>query len=53
MVIDRRGHGSTSNIIYVFKNTVPVEATTSYNETTGEIDFYEPGTPVKEMILEP
>ncbi len=45
-------YGHSSNLIYVFVNEVPVEATSSYNAENNEIGFFEPGVPVKQLTLE-
>jgi hypothetical protein len=50
--IGRGASGVTSNIVYVFVNEVPVEATSKYNRETGEFGFFEPGRPVKQLMLD-
>ncbi len=52
MTIDKDINGYSSNIVYVFENEVPVEATMSYNEETHEIGYFNPGTPIHALILE-
>ncbi len=50
--IDHGGYGYTSNLVHVFVNIVPVEATSSYSEELGTMGFYEPGVPVQRLTLE-
>ena len=49
--IDLGGHGYTTNIVHVFVNEVPVEAKLVYNAETDTIGYFEPGTPVKKLVL--
>ena len=50
--IDTYGHGETRNVVHVFVNEEPVECVAIYNEDSKAIGYFEPGYPVKKLVLE-
>ena len=52
IVLGNGGYGRTSDLIYIYRNTVTVEVTSTYSEASDEIGFFEPGRPVITLTLE-
>lgn len=52
VVFDFNLYGSTSNVIHIFVNEVPVEASMTYSTIKNEFGYFEPGIPVQELTLE-
>ena len=50
--MDTYGHGQVRSLIHIFVNEKTVECSAVYNDENSVVGYFEPGTPVKELILE-